>query len=250
MIQHNTVPWRKRIQISIATEGWVRYEWAHARFAQVVPVNWAAGGYDLAYTAMGYSIDDAYNMITRQALTDGVEWLLVIEDDVVLPHNTFVKMAEYMDRGDVPVVSGLYYTKAVPAEPLVFRGRGTGAFRDWQMGEAVWCDGVPMGCLLVHTSLLRYLWDRSEAYRVPTGEEVRRVYHTPRHAWVDPETGSYEAQSGTQDLAWCDRVINDGVLQATGWDEVGEREHPFLVDTSIYCKHIDRGTGKQYPIGG
>jgi len=249
MIQRNTVQWRKRVQISVATEGWIRYEWAHARFGQIIPVNWAATGFDLGYTAMGYSIDDAYNMIARQALIEGVDWVLIIEDDVLLPMDCFVRMAQYMDAADTPVVSGLYYTKATPAEPLIFRGRGNGVFRDWEQGERVWCDGLPMGCLLVHTSILAHMADTSEEYRVPTGEKVKRIFHTPRSIEVDPVTGVYQRQEGTQDLWWCDRLINEGVFAETGWDEIAEREYPLLVDTQIFCRHIDRGTGRQYPIG-
>src|SRR4030042_6729019 len=104
------VPWRKRILICTATEGWIRYEWAHARFGQVIPVNWSASGFDV-FTAMGYSIDDAYNLITMKALETGTEWLFLIEDDVLIPPDCFLRIAEYMDSKKYPIVSGIYYTK-------------------------------------------------------------------------------------------------------------------------------------------
>ena len=40
--------------------------------------------------------------------------------------------------------------------------------------------------------------------------------------------------------------MNNKVLKKAGWDEIAEKEFPFLVDTSIFCKHIDL-QGKQYP---
>jgi hypothetical protein len=246
-IKYCDIKWKKRLLIGIPTIGWIRYEWAHARYGQVIPINWEASGLDLNYTAVNYSIDDAYNLIVKHALDLGVEWLLTIEDDVILPMNCFVKMAEYMNDGTIPVVSGLYYTKAVPAEPLVFRGRGNGAYKKWKWGEKVWCDGLPMGCLLIHTSLLKWFYDNMEKYRVPTGEEVSRVFETPRQISFDQETMMYSRQEGTQDLYFFDRVMIEKVLQKTGWKDIGRKKYPYLCDTSIFCKHIDRNTGKQYP---
>jgi len=244
----NQKKWRKRLLISTPTEGLIRYEWAHARFAQVMPVNWEASGFDVDIHALGiigYSIDDAYNLITSQAINLGVDWLLIIEDDVLIPMDFFVKMSQYMDSGDIPVVSGMYCTKAIPSEPLLFRGRGNGVYRDWVLGDKVWVDGLPMGCLLLHTTILKWFWDNTEKYRLPTGEEVSKVFETPRKIYYDPATGIYQRQEGTQDLYFFDRIIEYDVLKKTGWES---KEYPFLCDTSIFCKHIDRNTGKQYPL--
>lgn len=247
MMKQNTVKWKKRLLISTATEGWIRYEWAHARFGQVIPVNWEASGFDINYAVVGYSIDDAYNVITEKALAMDMEWLVIIEDDVLLPIDFFVKMAEYMNEGKTPIVSGLYFTKALPSEPLVFRGRGNGAYKNWKWGQRVWCDGLPMGCLLIHTSILRWFWDNTEKYRVPTGEEVSKVFETPRKVWYDPEQRAYSRQEGTQDLYFFDRMISNDVLKQTGWKDIARKKYPLLCDTSIVCKHIDRATGRQYP---
>ncbi len=55
------------------------------------------------------------------------------------------------------VVSGLYFSKGVPSWPLIFRGRGNGAFLNFRIGDRVWCDGIPTGFLLVHMSVIRWL---------------------------------------------------------------------------------------------
>ena len=248
MLKYNRKKWRFPVLISTPTEGWVRYEWAHCRYGQVIPINWAAQGFDLNYSAIGYSIDDAYNLITHQAIKVGVEWLLLVEDDVLLPGDCFVKMGRYMEERKYPVVSGLYFTKGVPSEPLLFRGRGNGAYKHWKWGEKVMCDGLPMGCLLIHMSILRWMSDHSEQYRVPTGEQVAKVFHTPRKVSFDILTWTSQRQEGTQDLYFFDRVIDEKILEKTGWDELAGEEFPFLCDTGIFCKHIDRGTGKMFPL--
>ena len=140
----------------------------------------------------GYSIADAYNLITRKALEIGVDWLIIIEDDVMIPPTGLLKMAEYIDKGKEPVVSGLYYTKSVPAEPSVFRGRGNGAYKKWKYGDKIRCDGIPMGFLLLHTSILRWMWDREEHYKAPDGADLRRVFETPKKIYYDPERGGLE----------------------------------------------------------
>lgn len=247
IIQKNNTRWRKRLLIATATEGWIRYEWAHARFGQIIPVNWEASGFDLNYTAIGYSIDDAYNIITQKALEMEMDWLITIEDDVLLPLDCFLKLSEYMKHEKYPVVSGLYYSKGVPSSPLLFRGRGNGCFEDWQFGDKVWCDGLPMGCLLIHTSILDWFWKNTETYKLPDGNVVNRVFQTPQRVFIDPETGVYARQSGTQDLFFFDRVLDNNVLEKTGWEKMAKEQYPFLCDTSIFCRHIDRATGRQYP---
>jgi len=44
----------------------------------------------------------------------------------------------------------------------LYRGRGNGSFRDFKVGDKVWCDGVPFGCTLIHGSIIKALWNESE----------------------------------------------------------------------------------------
>lgn len=255
-MKRNTKKWKRTLMISTPTLGLVRYEWYQARVGQVIPMNWESSGYDvffkdnslvLPFSPLGYGIDDAYNLIVNRAMQQKVEWLLIIEDDVIVPNNLFVKINDYMEKGDIPVVSGLYYLKGVPTQPLVFRGRGNGSYSDFKIGKKVWCDGVPMGCLLIHTSILKYFHDKEPEYKVSTGEIVKKVFETPRRQFYDPQAQGWFTHMGTQDLYFCDRVIEQKVLKKTGWEKIGRKRYPFLVDTTIFCKHIDRTTGRQYP---
>lgn len=247
IISHNTKKWKNRLLIATPTEGWVRYEWAHARYAQVIPMNWEAGGFAIAYTTIGYNIDDAYNAICKHAIDKDVDWLITIEDDVILPPDCFSKFYAYQDKGDIPVVSGLYYLKASPTLPLIFRGRGTSAYTGFKVGDKVWCDGLPMGCLMIHMSLVKWMWEHTEEYTAIDGAKLRRVFHTPRKCFLDPEVGGYNTQNGTQDLFFFDRLIENDVFAKCGWKKIAKKEYPLLCDTSIFCRHIDRNSGRQYP---
>jgi len=257
ILDHNTNKrWIKKLLVTTPTLGIVRYEWAHARYNTIMPVNWEATGFDIKYDSghgffgyapIGFSVADAYNQIVKKALEIGVEWVLTIEDDVIVPSDIFLKIAPYMDEGKIPIMSGLYYLKAEPTIPLVFRGRGNGAYKDFKIGDKVWCDGLPMGCLLIHTSILKWFWENSPTYKLPNGEETRAVFETPRKVFYDPQLGGQYIQAGTQDLYFFDKVMEEKVLQKTGWKNIARRKHPFLCDTSIFCRHIDRNTGRQFP---
>ena len=74
------------------------------------------------------------------------------------------------------------------------------------------------------------------------------VMDTPSLVAVDPESGNYHGISGTEDLAWCTRVMEGGYLKKAGWPELQKKKYPFLMDTSMFCLHIDPN-GITYPLG-
>lgn len=246
-LQINKRPIKKRLLVATATLGIIRFEWAHARYSQIIPVNWESSSLDLNYGVVGYSIDDAYNTITKKAVDEGFEWLIIIEDDVVIPIDCFLKFGKYINEDPHPVVSGLYYLKAEPTAPLLFRGRGNGPYLKFNIGDKVWCDGLPMGCLLLSVDILRYLYDRSPEYKAVDGKMLRKVFETPRRILMDPQTWTAHSHCGTQDIFFFDRILNENVLAETGWKKFARKKHPFLCDTSMFCRHIDLHTGRQFP---
>lgn len=239
----------KRILIGTPVTGLVRIEWAFARFGQIMPVNWTAVSSPEPVPSIAplrYTVADAQNIIVHRAVQEDYEWLLLLEHDVVLPVGTFVMLDEYMREGKVPVVSGLYYTRSRPSMPLIFRGRGNGVFLKWSPGDLVWCDGVPTGILLIHSSLLKVMYHDSPEYVVKPGLAVRRVFDTPARQWYDPETRAFNWVLGTSDLEWCSRVMREGYFKKAGWPEYQKRKWPFLVDTRMVCGHINPDGG-QFP---
>jgi hypothetical protein len=150
-------PIRNRILISTATLGIVRAEWAAARYGQIIPCNWSSGNNILFAQnfPMGYRVAEAQNLAVQNAIQGNYEWLFLHEDDVVLPYDCFQKLNVYMREAKVPVISGLYYLKAIPTEPIAYRGSGNSCFDKFKIGDKVWVDGVPTGCLLIHTSVLK-----------------------------------------------------------------------------------------------
>ncbi len=246
----NKGEWTNRILIATPATGLVRMEWVHARYGQIIPTNWSQvelTQWINSYVPTQYLLPDAENLIAKVAIEGDFEWVLSIEQDNVLPPDAFFKINEYMKDKKVPIVSGLYFTKSNPPEPIMYRGRGNGYYGDWKLGEKVWVDGIPFGFTLMHTSILKALWDESPEYEV-NGQITRRVFDLPDRNWGSPEEGM-GAVRGTTDLAWCTRIMENDIFTKAGWPEYQKKKNPFLVDTTIMIDHIDN-EGRKYPLGG
>jgi len=240
---------QKRVFIGIPLTGVVRAEWMLARYGQVIPCNWSSNDYIQwidQYSPLRFMVADARNLIVEEFIKKGFEWLIFIDHDVVLPPLFLVGVNNYIIEGEPPMFSGLYFTKSVPSEPLIYRGRGNGYFAKWELGDKVWVDGIPMGCTVIHRSILEVLWDESEEY-VLAGRKLKRVFVTPQRVFYDPETQSFNTQTGTEDLELCSRIIRDDVLTKAGWPKYARKKYPFLIDTKLFCWHID-WNGNRYPL--
>ena len=214
LIDSGNNDYSKRILVGTAVTGLVRAEWVQARVGQTIPTNWSMVTMWQAmnsYMPLRYQVDDAQNLIVRECITGKYEWLLLWEHDVIPWPDAFLRFNEYMRRKDTPVVSGLYYTRSKPAEPLMFRKRGTSFVTDWKPGDLVWCDGVPTGMLLIHATVLQAVWNEAEEYSIGR-ETTRRVFHTPNNVWFDPDTGNFSTATGTSDLLWCWKLIEGDYL--------------------------------------
>lgn len=243
--------YKQRLLVATPTTGLVRMEWAAARYSAIIPTNWSKTdmiSYMNGFIPLRYTVHDAQNLAVKACLDGGFEWLMFIEHDTIPPADTFVRFTEYMDKGDIPVVSGLYFTRSVPPEPMVYRGRGNHYFRGWKLEDKVWVDGVPTGLLLIHASLLKAVYDDSPVYNVGhTGENARRVFDTPAQSWFNAETGAQETLVGTSDLTFCTRIIKGDYLTKAGFPKIAKKRYPYLVDTNIFCHHIDPD-GQKYPL--
>ena len=247
----NNKLFKQRLLVATPTLGTVRIEWVNGRYNQVIPTNWSKADMTQlmnSYIPLRYTIADAQNLAVKEMLAKDFEWLLLIEDDTIPPVDAFKRFGDYMNDGTIPVVSGLYFTKSVPPEPLVYRGRGNSYFRDWKLEDKVWCDGVPTGMLLIHHDLLKVMWDDSPDYVIQhANNTARRVFDSPAQTWWNEQLGAHEALIGTSDLNWCSRVVKGNYMEKAGFKKIAKQKYQFLLDTNIYCMHIDP-SGQKYPL--
>lgn len=241
--------WKNNLVVGTAVTGLVRIEWVQRRYNQVIPTNWSmveALNFIGSHMPLRFQVSDAQNLIVKGAIERDAEWLWLLEHDNVLPERAFLMMNKYMREKKVPVVSGLYFTKSVPPEPLLYRGDGHSYFMDWKLGDKVWVTGVPTGYLLIHMSLLRAMWNESPEYEV-SGQITRRVFEEPAKYYLDDRAKAWRTETGTSDLAWCKRVIEGNYFGKSGWKKYAKMENPFLVDTNMFSYHIDMN-GRMFPL--
>ena len=241
----------KRILISIPLTGVVRAEWMLARYGQSIPTNWSQT--DIIqwmdqYSPLGYLVADARNSAVDAMIKGKFEWLLFFDHDVILPFDTFSRMNQWMMKGTVPVLGGLYFTKSLPAEPLIYRELGSSYFIDWKMGDEVWVSSMGLGCNLIHRSILEVIYKDSEEYTMGS-QKVRRVFETPHKVFFDAEKQAWSSQGGTEDIFFYNRLKNERVYERAGWPEIQKKKWPVLCDTNIFCRHITMD-GVQYPLNG
>lgn len=245
--------WTNRVLIFTPTTGDVRMEWVAARYGQIIPTNWSnveLRQFLSGYIPIEYQLADAQNLMAKTVVEGDYEWVLYVEHDNILPPDGFWKMGDYMNSKEYPVVSGIYWTKTNPPEPILYRGRGNSYYQDWKMGDKVMVDGIPFGFRLESAELIKAAWKESPEYLIGT-TITRRVFEQPSALWFDPENGGMVGKQGTTDLAWCSRIMDDGLFEKAGWKEFQSKKYPFLVDTTIDVRHIDKN-GMVYPdcVGG
>lgn len=245
----NKGEWRQRLLVGTPMTGQVRVEWMLARYGQVIPTNWSSADVMESISTFGpleYLVADAQNLIVKSFIDGGYEWLLLLEHDNVLPPGAFLLLNHYMITKEVPYISGLYFTKSRPPEPMVYRGKGVGYYANWTIGDRVWVSGVPTGTTLIHGSLIKALWNESPDYEV-NGRPTRRVFNEPARIWYDPQRGGFMSHVGTSDLDICNRIIEEKIFEKAGWPEFQKMKFPFLVDTNLFIRHIDPN-GVMYPF--
>ncbi len=258
VINKNPGKWNDRLLIGTPMTGLVRSEWMIARYGQTIPTNWSHSEimqWMSSLVPLRYQVADAENIIAKACVEGKYEWLLFIESDNVLPAETFIKINQYMIKGDTPVVAGLYFTKSVPPEPMIYRAPGKGYFADWKLGEKVWARGVPFGCTLIHGDIIRELWKNAPEYMVGN-TLTRRVFKHPENVFIDPNGQDFLLTQGTTDLNFCNELIRENIFEKAGWGSTSQhhgkidyqkQEFPFLVDTRIFVQHIDND-GVKWPI--
>ena len=241
-----------RLMIGVPMTGLLRSEWVMSRYSQIIPCNWSQ--VELIqwvdqYSPLNFQVADARNVITTEFVERGFEWLLFIDHDVILPATFFSTMNEYMLSSKYPIVNGLYFTKSVPSEPLLYRGRGNSYFQDWKLGDKVWVDGCGLGASLIHKSIMKVMYDMSEEYSLGGGKRARKIFDTPTRVFYDEETRSIHTASGTEDLEFYSNLIKRKVYEKAGWPSFQKRKWPVLVDTKQFCWHID-WDGNKFPMYG
>ena len=135
------------VAIALPTWGNVSIEWAMAfknlggplgtNVVQLAPV-------------IGKPIAEARNELMQAAIDNGCDFIFFIGDDVLTPADVLHKMLQRMwEHPEINLVTGMYWTKAWPSQPYIWRGIQRGPYMDWKYGEFFEVDYAGIDCLMV-----------------------------------------------------------------------------------------------------
>jgi hypothetical protein len=159
-------------------------------------------------------------LILRRAISTGADVLAMIDDDIVLPPDALVKLADVLQKNpDCGLAGALYYSRD-GLRPMAVNGwdatnttsAHTPAFDD---REPVAVDGVGFGCVLLRCSVLSML---EEPFM---------------DAQVYVEQGGNRVRICNEDYIFC------GKVRLAGYSVV---LHP-----AVRCGHYDRASNKIIP---
>ena len=174
--------WEHMIGVVLPTRGLVFTETMIALFKELE-------GFDYkVYMSFDKVIPDGHNELARQALEDGADYVLFLEEDVVMPEGTIDKM---LGKGDVVAMD--------------YGVSSWGCIATYQ-GENMWCG---LGCTLVKREVffaLQYPYFRSDKSLL--------LNDWPKITWIDAGEQAY----GGHDIYFGMKVREKGfkIVKADG----------------------------------
>lgn len=153
-------------------------------------------GYDYrVYRSFTLPIPDCQNQLVEQALRDDPDYLLFMEEDVVMPDNAISDMMKM--RSDIACID--YGVGGVSC-----------TMYDKKTNELLWCG---LGCTLVKREVFRYL--EKPYFR---SDKKLLLNDWPKTKWVDVPFHRREQEYGGQDIWFCMQVRAQGykIKQAKG----------------------------------
>lgn len=251
----------------------VTHDWANATAS-------LSGG--LAITVMRMNVrnlrvDVAKERICEMAIQNGCQFVLLIDDDVIPPHDGLMKMLRlWKSDAKYSIISGVYFSKSDPPMPLIFKGNLKGSYWDWTIDDIIEADGAGAGFLFIDTAMLKKMskpWFSCDYYfDDPRGQldETKLELQNALSEEVIKGKGAdkKKIQALEKDLGnlgeQIERVHNgefdpnlllnkkrdistteDLYFFKKAREELGEK---LWIDCSIQCLHQDKRTGRTFGI--
>lgn len=168
-----TAPNAPLLAVGIPTRGLFPAEFAMALMQAQAPL----GVMTTYLIEKGRLPAEARNHILKRALADGQGYALFLDDDVLFPPMAWYRLwAHIRQHPEAAAVTGVVSMKSDPAEPMLYRAEGEGAYWDWALGDLVPVRGAGAGCLMVNLDYVRRLeppWFQDAVTSGPKVHELR-----------------------------------------------------------------------------
>jgi hypothetical protein len=169
--------------------------------------------------------------LVKSAIKHRCKYVFFVDDDMTVPMDAVKKLFMALETADDDVVAcgGVYTSKTIPSEPLVYLEEDGGPHWKWRVNDVFSCQGIGTGCLMIKASMFE---------KIP--EPWFRDINSVAEIGDDPSIsvpGNYEFRM-TDDLYWCRKVEQAGLkILAHGgvlpvhWDQQG---NPYTLPRDSY----------------
>jgi len=217
--------------IGIPTFGTVSMHFTMSLTSIAMPINYT----NQFSIVLDKRIDEARNEIAQQVVSDESKpkYLFFLDDDVIMPPNTLRMLVNRMENSpdDIGAISGVYYAKSEPGEPLIFKEKGKGSYYDWTVGDffQTWAAGC--GLVLIRADVLR----RME-------EQHGKPWFAIDYGLKQTKEGKMEARALTEDLYFYTKMQE--TIAPNG------KPYSLWIDTNIQASHYDKHSKKFFGLQG
>ncbi len=201
--------------IAIPSYGKVSSDWLQGRQRLATPLGSAVHDYWIV-EPKSMSIADKRNHAVKAALEYGAKYLFFLGDDTIPPPHAFVQLLQQMQRNpDKKIITGVYFSRSNPPQPMLWRGWMEGSFYDWHVGEFFEVDWAGCDCLMIDMDVFK---------SVPEPWFSQDYVFSPEQKVPSPIS--------TEDIYFYEKARRYGF--------------PAWCDASIQCVHQDRETGESF----
>jgi Glycosyl transferase family 2 len=171
--------------------------------------------------AIGNYIPGQRELIMSDAIAEGFDYLLFVDDDVVLPEDALEKLIATAESDPKTAVVGALYYSRDSARPIAVADWNSSdtssahipAFTSWSTSVV---DGIGFGCALL---------------RVSVAKELGAPYF-PAHIYI--ERSARRVRQCDEDYLYCERVRKAGYV--------------VRLDARVRCPHYDRESDSTAPV--
>jgi len=219
------------VAVYVPTFGRVSIQWANARAELQLPLGGSAA---FAFDASNKNIAEKRNTAVLWAREAGARYLFFLGDDILAPGNTLIKMLRLQTLG-YRVITGLYFSRSIPVQPMIFNDPLQGPDWDWHIGDLKQVQLSGCDCLMVEMKV----FDEIEPPWFSLDYKMCEGIKLPP---LSPEDKSGVQAGGTR-----------GALTLTTEDfyfytKLKETGIAAWCDTSIQCGHQDRESLINYEL--
>ena len=130
-----------------------------AGFAQSLATLNKVGECSISFVC-GSLVYDSRNKLARKALEMGADYTVWFDSDMLFEPDTMKKLIEHLENG-CDIVSGLYFRRAVPFTPVLFRKLDMSGpyckwrdFDDYPKDQLFELEGIGFGCCAIKSEVL------------------------------------------------------------------------------------------------